>query len=166
MIEATRTLSAKSTKSTKSINGKECASRSDTAFGIGEFTEEVVDGNDNENTAAIKDVKKGAGTIGLVKPEVWKPEMSTSSGEESKDVVKEYVQQEEEKIAKRRAKNLPLKFRDLKPVSVARNRAKMQGGQSSGIPVRTTTTSEVAAAAAAAAAAIGKSNFKFSCSTK
>ena len=65
--------------------------------------------------------------LGLDRPEVWKPEMSTSSGEESKtDVVKEYVQQEEEKIAKRRAKNLPLKFRDLKPVSVARNRAKMQ----------------------------------------
>ena len=56
--EATRTLSAKSAKSTKS--SKECASRSDTAFGIREFTEEVVDSNDTSASVIIKDVKKGA----------------------------------------------------------------------------------------------------------
>ena len=44
--------------------------------------------------------------------------------EEPRDVIREYVLQEEEKIAKRRSK-MPLKFKDLKPVCVARNRAKL-----------------------------------------
>ena len=205
----TRTLSAKSTKSTKG-----CASRSDTAFGIGDVTEEVIDDSSgssgsNDDTAivvtkdpssnkqtikdvakpldpslnkqTIKDVKKPliggkptdlngkpstkqtnnkinnnnkdvkkevASKPETVQPEVWKPEIA-NSGEAAKeaetDVVKEYVLQEEEKIAKRRAKNMPLKFRDLKPVSVAKNRAKLQ--QSSGIPVKMTATVPQAAAA-------------------
>ena len=189
----TRTLSAKSTKSTKG-----CASRSDTAFGIGDVTEEVIDDSSgssgsNDDAAVVvskdpslnrqtnkdvvskdpslnkqtnkdvkkpliggkpdqngkpsnkqtnnkisnnKDVKKEAESTGG-QPEVWKPEMAKSgeAGKEAeRDIVKEYVLQEEEKIAKRRAKNMPLKFRDLKPVSVAKNRAKLQ--QSSGIPVK------------------------------
>jgi hypothetical protein len=203
----TRTLSAKSTKSTKG-----CASRSDTAFGIGDVTEEVIDdsssgssgSNDDAAVVVIKDsslnkqtikditkpldpslnkqtikdvkkpliggkptdqcgkpsnkqtnnkinnnkeIKKEAGSKPEVQPEVWKPEMAKSgeaAKEAERDVVKEYVLQEEEKIAKRRAKNMPLKFRDLKPVSVAKNRAKLQ--QSSGIPVKMTATVPQAAA--------------------
>ena len=187
----TRTLSAKSTKSTKG-----CASRSDTAFGIGDVTEEVIDDSSsgssgsNDDAAVVvikdpslnkqtnkdvkkpligsktteqngkpsnkqtnnkinnnKDVKKEAASSQGVQPEVWKPEMAKSgeaAKEAERDVVKEYVLQEEEKIAKRRAKNMPLKFRDLKPVSVAKNRAKLQ--QSSGIPVKMTATIPQAAA--------------------
>ena len=189
----TRTLSAKSTKSTKG-----CASRSDTAFGIGDVTEEVIDDSSsgssgsNDDAAVVvikdpslnkqtnkdvkkpliggkttdqngkpsnkqtnnkininnnKDVKKEAASSQGVQPEVWKPEMAKSgeaAKEAERDVVKEYVLQEEEKIAKRRAKNMPLKFRDLKPVSVAKNRAKLQ--QSSGIPVKMTATVPQAAA--------------------
>lgn len=41
-----------------------------------------------------------------------------------RDIVREYVLQEEAKISKRRSK-LPLKFKDLKPASVAKNRAKL-----------------------------------------
>ena len=89
--------------------------------------------------AKLATEKTTATTTGLEPPEVWKPEMAKSPVKEAeRDVVKEYVLQEEEKIAKRRAKNLPLKFSHLKPVSVAKNRAKMQ--QSSGIPVRTVPT--------------------------
>ena len=182
----TRTLSAKSTKSTKG-----CASRSDTAFGIGDVTEEVIDDSSsgssgsNDDAAVVvikdpslnkqtnkdvkkpliggkptdqngkpsnkqtnnKDVKKEAASSQGVQPEVWKPEMAKSgeaAKEAERDVVKEYVLQEEEKIAKRRAKNMPLKFRDLKPVSVAKNRAKLQ--QSSGIPVKMIATVPQAAA--------------------
>ena len=46
----TRTLSAKSTKSTKG-----CASRSDTAFGIGDVTEEVIDDNSSGSSGSNDD---------------------------------------------------------------------------------------------------------------
>lgn len=86
-----------------------CASRSDTACGIGGITEEVAD-DDNVKACKNSDVK--GEEAGQTKEEV------------PRDIVREYVLQEEEKIAKRRSK-LPLKFRDLKPVSVAKNRAKL-----------------------------------------
>lgn len=88
-----------------------CASRNDTACGIGDITEELAD-DDHVKACKNSDVKAEQAKEAGPKEEV------------PRDIVREYVLQEEEKIAKRRSK-LPLKFRDLKPVSVAKNRAKL-----------------------------------------
>lgn len=90
--------------------------RNSTACGIGEITEEEV----AENRKQGEDNKV----------------------EGPRDVIREYVLQEEEKIAKRKAK-LPLKFKDLKPVSVAKNRAKLNTQRKQWRPMRSMSTDKL-----------------------
>ena len=121
-----------------------CASRNSTAFGIGEISEEEVikpptSTTTDDQTLQSNKTLTSSDLIDRQKVEAepnidsdQQPPKATKepSGPETetkdppRDIVREYVLQEEEKIAKRRSK-LPLKFRDLKPVSVAKNRARM-----------------------------------------
>lgn len=83
------------------LNNK-CVSRNSTAFGVGEITEEVVDDH-----PIIKDEIK-----------------DDHDHDQVRDVVRDYVLQEEHKIAKRKSK-LPLKFKkELKPACVSKTRSK------------------------------------------
>ncbi len=113
-----------------------CVSRNSTAFGIGEISEEVAPSSDslNDKPNDISQPQKEGEKAGL------NLKGADSGSSSPKDVIREYVLQEEEKIAKRKAK-LPLKFRDLKPVSVAKNRARLnsnkKGANPSNEPLRT-----------------------------
>ena len=87
-----------------------CGSRNDTACGFGDITEEAVLDSD---PPAIKKPKEKT----IIKQD--KPK--------TRDIVREYVLQEETRMMKRKSSKskLPIKLKDLKPASVVKNRAKM-----------------------------------------
>ena len=94
-----------------------CASRNDTACGFpADMTEEVVDPE-----TEVKTTEKLAKPVEVVKSVQDKPKDKSKTG----DIVREYVMQEEiiKRVPKRKSR-LPIKFKDLKPASVAKNRAK------------------------------------------
>ena len=122
-------------------------SRNSTACDVGEITneeadldlkkfkEEIVETCNKEQTKIEQQPKKPKKSkVSEPKKSIPKPskipepkvpaQPPKPDPEEPRDVIREYVLQEEEKIAKRRSK-MPLKFKDLKPVCVARNRAKL-----------------------------------------
>ena len=111
-------------------------SRNSTACDVGEITNEEADLDlkkfkeeivETKKIEPKKQPKKTKVPEQPKKPMIPKPtkipEPKKPDPEEPRDVIREYVLQEEEKIAKRRSK-MPLKFKDLKPVCVAKNRAK------------------------------------------
>ena len=114
-------------------------SRNSTACDVGEITneeadldlkkfkEEIVETKKVEVKKQSKKSKVSSSDQSKKPPVIPKPtkipEPKKPDPEEPRDVIREYVLQEEEKIAKRRSK-MPLKFKDLKPVCVAKNRAK------------------------------------------
>ena len=92
-----------------------CVSRNSTAFGIGEIPNE-----DDEDS--LQDPK-----VDLENDLEVTPEVKVNKKKKFKDVVRDYVMQEERgnSIGKRRSK-LPLKLKkELKPASVSKTRAKL-----------------------------------------
>ncbi len=92
------------------LNNK-CASRNSTAFGIKEIPE------DEENVPASEEEEPEVEAAAEVKKQPRK---------RFKDIVREFVMQEERASLKQRRSKLPLKLKkELKPASVTRTRAKL-----------------------------------------
>ena len=109
-----------------------CVSRNSTAFGIGEIPNE-----DDEDS--LQDPK-----VDLENDLEVTPEVKVNKKKKFKDVVRDYVMQEERgnSIGKRRSK-LPLKLKkELKPASVSKTRAKLASTASAEVVPLTSATSK------------------------